>query len=376
MCCTIEQLTYLLTYHQVMPSFVEFCCEFVNREEAICKTLLRHEDYIVQRPPVCELPHLGRSGLQIQHAFNLLGLEEQKKPDGYTWPFRHVTVYHSLDIKTGKMFWLIIKGNSVMQDLITSAEEKLLGYGPEEMKTPTDALAVSLQVQLQIFEWSTCHWNNYIDDLEFEARKLSDLVMRSPVSKLVENVPASLAASRQPTMESQRGIRRSTVTSQSGSGRQAIRPSFVQQLSSLSRIASSIGGHFSQPNDGLEDLLAELPVPPRPKMAMRDVRLDDLFTFDELQAHHGLCVDVDKAIMMMEQNRRILAEVRERYSSLAESESFRAHFEAPFLEADIVGFVNQVRSLDGDLENSQTRLRTLLRKMEKDETLVSDAGAG
>jgi hypothetical protein len=362
----MEQLTYLLSYHQVMPSFVEFCFELKSREDPVSTTLFRQEDLSDNHDSEGPKKPLGNAGMQIQHAFNLLGLEEERTRYDYAWPFRHVTIYHSFDTKSGKAFWIIIKGNTVIRDLITSSTRGAETVEPEAMKTPMRAFVASLRVQLQILEWCTQHWGDYIDYLESQSKKSSALVTQSPVAQLAENIPASLAVSRQPTMESLRRSRRQTDASQQTTPRRPMMPRFVRGWSSLSRMTSTLSTCSQPVGAGL----ANLQMSQTSGTKMRDVTPEDVFTFDELQALHKLSAAVDKAIMMIDQNRRVLVEIREKYRALGESRSFLTHFGDESLGTDILNFVQQIRSLEGDLDNHQTRLKTLLRRLEKDEALV------
>lgn len=362
----MEQLTYLLSYHQVMPSFVEFCFELKSREDPVSTTLFRQEDLIRNHVSEGSKKHHSHTGMQIQHAFSLLGLEEEKTADDYAWPFRHVTIYHSFDTKSGKAFWIIIKGNRVIRDLITTSKRGAQSVEAEAMKMPSRAFVASLRIQQQVLEWSTHHWGDYIDYLESQSKKSSVLVTQSPVAQLAENIPASLAVSRQPTMESLRRQRRQTDASQQTTPRRPMMPRSVRDWSGLSRLTSTLSTCSQAVGVGL----ANLPMSQTSGTKMRDVTPEDIFTFDELQALHKLSAAVDKAIMMIDQNRRVLVEIREKYLALGDSRSFLTHFGDQSVGTDILNFVQQIRSLEGDLDNHQTRLKTLLRRLEKDEALV------
>ena len=103
---------------------------------------------------------------------------------------------------------------------------------------------------------------------------------------------------------------------------------------------------------------------------IKNIKLEDIFTFDELQSLHLLADEVDKASMLIDQNKRVFSELRENYKAVTESKDFESHVDVASIQADILNFLQQVRSLEGDLENHQRRLRTLLRSLEKDEALV------
>ncbi|KAK4185314.1 hypothetical protein QBC35DRAFT_19137 [Podospora australis] len=73
--CLKEQLAFLLTYHQVTPLFLDLVFTFKARQRPLNHALFRQENYLDDGVPSLRLPHLGRSGIQVQHAFNLLTVE-------------------------------------------------------------------------------------------------------------------------------------------------------------------------------------------------------------------------------------------------------------------------------------------------------------
>ncbi|KAK2598084.1 hypothetical protein QQS21_005795 [Conoideocrella luteorostrata] len=370
MCCTFEQLTYLLSYHQVMPLFLDFCFELRSRIEPISTTLFRQKDYIGKHYIEQGLDHLGRSGSRLQHAFNILGFDEEKSIGGseYSWPLRHITVYHSFDVKLGRSFWIIIKGNDIMRKRITSSTGNQKA-NPSEINTPTGAFVASLRIHLLILEWCTNHWNDYIDSLYSKAREFSATVTHYPVTELARDIPTSLAHS---SSEITRHSRRATDISQgTGHASSTMTGIFARLSSGLLRMTSGFSAHArsttQQPLTGANFTQR----PAHPEKKMRDVKLEDIFTFTKLQRLHKLSSTVKKASMNIEQNKRILALIRGKYKALVESSSFKSLFNVKSCEAELMDFLDQIRNLEGDLQNFETRLRTLLWKLEKDEGLFT-----
>ncbi|KAK2616532.1 hypothetical protein QQS21_000575 [Conoideocrella luteorostrata] len=371
MCCTFSQLTYLFSYHQVMPSFLDFCFELRSREDPLSTTLFRQEDYIGQRYVGTSLEHLGRSGTRLQHAFNILGFDEKSSHD-YNWPLRYITVYHSFDIKLGRSFWIIIKGDGAMKERITTSTRKSQKEDPCAMKTPTGAFVASLRAHLLILEWCTHHWNDYIDYLDFRSKEPSAAVTLSPVSEIAKEFPDNWAQLRRASSIATGRSRRATGLSQhTGNGESSIMPKLLTRLSDgLSRMAPGLSAQARPPMQQSLPGAGSSQTPAQPENE-RHVQLEDIFTFNKLQTLHKLSSEVDKANMIIEQNKRILVLMREKYKALSESDDFKSLFDFKSCEADFIDFLHQIRNLESDLENHQTRLRTLLRKLEKDEALFT-----
>lgn len=312
LCCSAEQLTYLLSHHQVMPSFLDFCFKLNSREDPICTTLYRQEDFIGEQPVGQELMYLGRSGTRIQHAFNILGFDDEKTADGYDWTLQHTTVYHSFDLKLGKSFWIIINGNKLMRELITSISPEPPEADVKATKAPAEAFAACLRTHIMILEWCTNLWSEYIDALEIRSKKPSAIVTHSPVDELLKDMTAKLAIGDRPTNE--------------------------------------IVTHTREvPNASFEKI----------------------FTFDELQNLHALCSEVDKACNILEQNKRVLVQIRDNYGTLMVSGNFRIIMNIFSCEVHPSVFLQDFDRLEGDLDSYQTCLENLRGKVESDKTLVS-----
>lgn len=347
-----------------MPSFLDFCFEFKHREDPISTTLYRQEDYIGKRHLTQELTHLGRSGTRIQHAFNILGFDESVASDGYTWPLRHITVYHSFDLKLGKAFWIIVKGNKLIRERITSSSSKSLQADLEATNTPTGDFVASLRTHLLILEWCSNLWSEYIDSLEFQSKKPSAMVTQSPVDELAKDIPAMLARERRSTMDNKVGnSRRDSNLSQLASRITSAMPRFTRNWSSFSGRTSELDCSGQNPITAHGQ--------PTSPTKVRNVSLEDIFTFDELQNVHALCSEVDKGCMVIEQNKRVLVQIRKKYTALAESRDLKSVLDIASCEADMMAFLQEVERLEGDLDNYQARLRALLRKLGTDEALVS-----
>lgn len=299
LCCSAEQLTYLLSHHQVMPSFLDFCFKFNSREDPICTTLYRQEDFIGEQHVGQELMYLGRSGTRIQYAFNILGFDDEKTADGYDWTLRQTTVYHSFDLKLSKSFWIIVKGNGLMRERIMSSYPESPEANVKATNTPAEAFTASLRTHSLIFEWCTDLWSEYIDALEFRSKKLSAIVAHSPIDDLLQDMTARSAPGAGPTDE----------------------------IVAITRMV---------PNASFEKI----------------------FIFDELQKSHTLWSEVDKAYAILAQNRRVLVQIGNRYKTLMESTYFGGFLDASDFFQDVERLEVDLDSYQACLEKLLRQLET------------------
>lgn len=374
--CSVEQFTYLLTYHQVMPSFLDFCYEFKTTENNLSVTKVRHEDYIGKYHNNPGIPHLKRSGSLIQHAFNILGLEEAESSNGYKWPIRHVTVYHSFDITTGKSLWIIVKGNDAIQKLLCSPNGGLSNeLAGGETRTPTTAFRASLRVQLQLFEWCTLYWDDFITELERSAERLSAISAGSPIDKLIRRETESRESEL--TIQCANCLERKATESPRMTDPKlpGVISGITRVLSNLSRVTSflTISSRRGDAEKAPQGVSGNVKVngtggdePARPSIT-------NTFLHKDLQRLHTLGTKADNALMIVKQNKRVLSEIRLKYLALGKSSGLGGFFDVQSCSGDLIDFDRQILTMEGDLDNHQTRLSTVSCRVEKDKALVCSA---
>lgn len=342
----------VLTRHEVMPAFLDFCLEFKNKEKPTTTTVFRFEDHLSTHQP--------SSSPRIQHAFNIIAPEEDKRHSNYHWLIRHTTVYHSFDLARAQSAWIIIKGNRVVRDRVTSSGESLdLNGADTKQKEAIAQFAFALSSHIQILEWCTEGWNGYIDSLEEKIRKHATSIRLAPVEALA----------RKPPRRATRPGPRATTTGfshYSSNGPQHIGIG-GRIRSNLSRIASGFSGHTrTAPADDL---------PMDEKVADEDdEQLDQIFTFDDLQRIRQVTDEAEQAGMIIKENRRIIKTVQDRYRDLVRSyHSFSGscHIDSNSFEALILNFCQQLDVFQGDLDSYEARVKLLLASLVRNEEMVS-----
>jgi hypothetical protein len=163
-------LLRILTYHQVMPGYLDFL--FVFGSQAKARDLrfsgFREQSTITKRGP--EIRTLGRSGRQYQLSYNLkavacksaaiTNISEQE------WSIRQAAVHHQFDVEEGSALWIVTQGNLSLKERVT---EMTAAHGrPEDraFTTPEECFKTTLTTHLLYCHWSIEEWRWYIQWLE------------------------------------------------------------------------------------------------------------------------------------------------------------------------------------------------------------------
>lgn len=172
---TRSMLGKIFTYHQVMPSYLDFISVFGHQSHRLEPRDLRFSGFRTQMSLAQSNRHapassIGRSGRQYQLSYNLKGvtfLEEDKTIGQQSeWSIRQAAIHHQFDVVEGTTLWVVTKG---LDDLQQQYKE-LTGPNarPEDRSfgTPEECFRSSLAAHLLFCHWSTEDWRGYIRHLE------------------------------------------------------------------------------------------------------------------------------------------------------------------------------------------------------------------
>ncbi|ORY67739.1 uncharacterized protein BCR38DRAFT_407683 [Pseudomassariella vexata] len=361
--CSKEQLLHILTHYQTMPSFLDNVFSFCQRSEPHLRTCFRSEDYLNVKDQAFQIKELGRSGNQVQHCFNLVGIEYGKDQ---SWPFfyRQTAAYFSFDPVESRSLWIILKANAEIRNRIKQSSDcTRRGNNLGDLTTPESSFSSAMSAHLLIYEWSTDNWTPYIDFLESKILESSTIINYSPVTRFTQEKPIAQALSRKSTFQS-------GVQSRQNSGLQ-------QQLNRSSRTASF--SKILNPRPGPRRFSnkisrkgrhSALPSAQRPaKVKMDDLDLDEIFSFDQLQSLHRLAAELETASLVVNQNKRVMEEMLERFIALRGSPDLVRCL--PVDKINFEGFFRRTQRCLRELENQQARLTTLQAGLEKDLSLFN-----
>lgn len=171
---TQEMLLRILSYHQVMPSYLDFLSVFGTQMEP---RDLRFNSFHAQttlstnglRGPA--VPAVGRSGRQYQMCYNLKAVacisDSWTATRDKEWSIRQAAFHHQFDVDEGTTLWISTKGR--LEDLKERVQDLTGKDGRLEDRsygTPEECFKSSLSVHLMYCHWSAEEWRWYIRWLE------------------------------------------------------------------------------------------------------------------------------------------------------------------------------------------------------------------
>lgn len=355
----------ILSHHQVMASFLDFVFTFRVREQPHSFTSFHHQNYLGSHHSQPGLSSMGRSGIVIQHCFNLLGIEYDRKQ----WLQRQTAAYHSFDLVQGRALWIILKGNATIRDRFQEASKETAENHPQILNGVGDSFAQSLMDHLLLLQWSVENWASYAEYLQEKCRPFETVTNVVPAQRIIEQESTMRKFDRMASMSFRPQSR--TV---SGYLRSAL-------PSSLRKIWSEVGGHHntksisangmplqimpSQPTDSGNKNI-HIPIKGR---RQPEVGLEKLVNLDSLQSLCRLGTELNQAIAIITQNKRIMVEINAHYQSITDSDAFELHVrdqaEIQSCRRHTADFLQQVTRLEADLGNYQSHFVTLLNAVEK-----------
>ena len=165
---TKEMFVFALSYHQVMPAFLDLVLPFGRQVEQhdFHYSAFRSVDHLSESNKGFSLPKLGRSGITIQQSYNLKAVEPAKSNNEWPWSIRQTAIYHSFDLCTGRTVWVIVKGNQAMKKRMMAAQDALSPSGISPDRTTQEAFSLTLGLQLVSCEWARENWRWFINFLD------------------------------------------------------------------------------------------------------------------------------------------------------------------------------------------------------------------
>jgi hypothetical protein len=165
-------LTQILTFHQVMPVYLDFMSVFGAQSEPRDLRFggFRKQTTLADPPRGPAVPKLGRSGRQYQLCYNLKSVALKSKDKTNIkfneWSIRQAAIHHQFDIVEGTTLWIVTKGNLDLQERFKELTGK--GGRPEDKSFGTleQCFRSSLAAHLLYCHWSTEDWRGYILWLE------------------------------------------------------------------------------------------------------------------------------------------------------------------------------------------------------------------
>lgn len=339
-----------------MVRFLDFILTFKRRENPHSFASFRCEDNLTSMDGLAKVEALNKSGIRIQHCFNILAFEYDESSK-IKWPQRQAAAYHSFDLLNGNVCWAFLKGNNILQERIQQATDKSLKANAEFPNSIHQSLHQSLQEHLLLLQWGAENWVQYIEYLENKCRQATDTKGYGGMGNLIDDVPV-------------RHIQKQLSMRTEQLAQQTPHPGIARTISNrVGRILSwndadhhpSFTAPSRQTTNRSARTLNQLEMVP---IKVKNLALDDLVSLKSLQDISSLEEELNAAISAIEQNKRVFTDIRDRYAELSESVLFKMHLQDEETwhkcQTSISSFVLQVRHLIGDLDIYQVRLRMIL----------------
>ena len=165
-------LDRILTYHQVMPSYLDFLFFLGAQSEPrdLRFSAFREQTFLSSPPRALAIPSLGRSGRQFQLAYNLKAVAclspANTSLKWKQWSIRQAAFHHQFDVVEGTTLWIVTKGNLDIKERVQAMTGE--GGRPEDKAfgNPEACFRSSLAVHLLYGQWSLEEWRWYIQWLE------------------------------------------------------------------------------------------------------------------------------------------------------------------------------------------------------------------
>jgi hypothetical protein len=420
--------SFLCTFYQVPPSFLDFVFPFGLREHAqdFHFSGLRDESLLASYDRACVLPELDRSGKYIRFCYNLRSVEPSQSQSKLPWSIRQCAVYHTFDVENGRTSWIIVKGNKDIKNRVTETSKRQM-HGEGSLNSRGDAFAASLDTHLLLCNWSGENWRWYINDLEDQLQTLTRGVLafqveRTPtplsspsplnttsphpnmgpfcnVSQMSPTSPPSRSFTLPPVWTKRSPNRSNTMQSSPHPYTQSPMGNVDDSLwtsvptmnsppktrrwnSALNDFRSSLKRPWrldttnDNPISGDEKRLlpsSERLSPPElpPSFSSSDLdKTPDIFTFRNLQDIQHIEEKAQEAMLVLKLNTDVLEQLRLQYEELTKHEEFPQEVRDD-CRASLHHFCKGVVGVEKDLRMLQSRTETLLHLLANRKTLVS-----
>lgn len=325
-----------------------------------------------------DIQTLGRSGHEARIGYALSAME--MSGSSKRWTLRQTVIYHSLDLGTGRSFWLTTKANNEVSKRVMEAGSGVYGTNHTIPSTPQASLSNALQTHLITADWCCEGWRWHISSLELEVRNIFDKITAAPI-------PAE-DTTLDPLPRLVMGI--SMKTSDTFTSQQISQPSSPVQ-SARTRLTSGTGSFgkgfqaFPQKTDPSSNGFTI----PMQRFASRNgpdrsseeqvehtvKRLDVLrqFSLKEMQQLSFVSSKLREARMVMGLNIAILKELKEYYISLFETPDLPREIKEG-CAVDMHEFKRRISALERFIESECLRCDTLMGQMNDGKTMVSFLG--
>ncbi|CAM1504861.1 Fc.00g024520.m01.CDS01 [Cosmosporella sp. VM-42] len=183
---TRSMLTEILTFHQVMPDYLDFLFVFglQSEPEDLRFSSFREQTSLSKACSSLGIECLARSGRQYQLCYNLKGVtakyQDEQDRSNNVYSIRQAAFYHRLDIVNGNALWIVSKGGLDIYGRFKELTGKQARPEDKSFGTAEECFRSSLSAHLLFCHWSTEDWRGYIKWLEYIVDKETKMAILGP----------------------------------------------------------------------------------------------------------------------------------------------------------------------------------------------------
>ncbi|KAI1739729.1 hypothetical protein F4680DRAFT_134205 [Xylaria scruposa] len=177
---TQQMFTKILSFHQVMPAYLDFVMAFGRQEVPKDLRFSSFKKQVSLAPSVRmpKIPELGRSGQQFQLCYNLKHVA--RKDDGGFSNIRQAAFHHQFDVLTGKTLWIVTAGRRDLKERYKHLTGEDAKAETKSFKTPIECFRSSLAAHSMFCAWAVENWRWYIKSLENDLEDATGLTLLGP----------------------------------------------------------------------------------------------------------------------------------------------------------------------------------------------------
>ncbi|KAM0233367.1 hypothetical protein ACHAPO_007061 [Fusarium lateritium] len=359
--CSRDTFSYILSYHQVPPNFIDFVSAFgfTHYPTDYYMTGFDFDDNlgVKDSSKLVKISHLGRSGREHRMQYLLRSVESDVAFDGSTkWNIRQTAVYHSFDLIEGKALWINLKANSLLEDMIKEATADSAIIDSAAMGDLAESFSSTLTIHLVFIEWCDRNWRKCINDCE---TKIRDILAKAQTSQVAQ--PAEFSDSAKQAL----GLNQAQTTGLSSYEKQSVsRPSFSWWKKSLCLKSPSRYRHWVT-----DDREKFSPIDTQTRQ-INNLNNLGTFSIDNIQQLHYVEEQLGSYRLVMELNHQAIHDIAERYRNLLSCRDFPEYLQQRCVD-DIEAFVQRVERIQRNLEIRMTQVTSLLAWLRDGKELVT-----
>jgi Mg2+ and Co2+ transporter CorA len=349
------------SYHQIMPSFLDFlfCFGAQHHAKDFFFTGFRHETRLFDAEKSVPIPDLGRSGRYLQLCYSLRSVEASPDQEKWPWSIRGTATHHAFDFETGRTSWLMVKGEggASMKDRIIIETSSPRGKMFKRFDSRERAFSSALSTHLLLCNWSIENWRWYINYMEQEVQAITRKTLSVTVAQPPSEPTPKILYTRTVT-----GIlvppKKASTSKSTANIKHSTAPS--------TKVASPppIQGPPGLP--GPPPLLSTLVRPGNssPSQASSEFSFEDLQRIEYIEEH------ANEALLVITLNSSVLSTLSQHYKSIMESAACPSDLKTQCV-MDFVRFVDRISDILAELQTQKARVETLLRLLASRKALVS-----